>query len=77
MRRVIVGISAIAIIVGSVIIAITIHRPLVYCSYVGTVTPPCAHPTDYPVVLRIGIVIIGIAIGALITVGGRVLKRRR
>lgn len=62
---------------GSVVLAATLHRNLIRCSYVGTVAPSCANPTDYPVILRVSIVTAGLAVATIILVAVRFFERRR
>jgi len=63
---------------GSIVAAIAIHRTLIYCSYLGgQPAPPCSHPTDYPLDLRIGIVAAGLIVAAVtILVGGGIWRHR-
>ncbi len=65
------------VVAGAVLAAIMIHRPLIYCSYIGGPPPPCAHPTDYPLSLRLGIVAAGLLTAALIASVHHVLAARR
>jgi hypothetical protein len=60
------------IVVGSIVLAIVIHRRVVYCSFIGTVPPPGCVTSDYSMTLRIGIVIAGFIVALLVLVGGRV-----
>jgi hypothetical protein len=65
-------------VVASVLVAIMIHRTLIYCSYLGgQPPPPCSRPTDYPLSPRLGIVAGGILISALIIVAERMLRHRQ
>lgn len=76
-RRVEVLVS-LAVVAASVVLAVVLHRTLVYCSYLGgQPPPPCSHPTDYPMALRLGIVAAGLIIGGLIVAIGRYAHRRR
>ncbi|MHB1433823.1 MAG: hypothetical protein ACYCVZ_17135 [Streptosporangiaceae bacterium] len=65
------------VVAGAVAAAIMIHRPLTYCSYLGGPPPPCAHPTDYPLALRLGIVAAGLVTAALIASIRHVVATRR
>ncbi len=65
------------VVAASIVLAIVIHRPLLYCSYPGGPPPPCSHPVDYPMALRLGIVAAGFILGGLIIAIGRYAHRHR
>jgi hypothetical protein len=65
------------VVAASIVLAIVIHRPLLYCSYLGGPPPPCSHPVDYPMALRLGIVAAGFILGGLIIAIGRYAHRHR
>ena len=61
--------ASVIIVAIAVVVAFVIHRTLNYCSYGGGPPPPCSHPTDYPLSLRLGIVAAGtIAAGLLVVI---------
>lgn len=64
------------VVAGSVVLAITLHRNLVRCSYNTTVAPPCAHTTDYPLILRETIIVAGLAVSTILLVAVRFFERR-
>jgi hypothetical protein len=68
---------SLAVVGASVVLAVVLHRTLVYCSYLGGPPPPCSHPMDYPMALRLGIVAAGLITGGLIVAIGRYAHRRR
>jgi hypothetical protein len=64
------------VVAASIVLALVIHRSLLYCSYPGG-PPPCSHPVDYPMALRLGIVAAGFILGGLIIAIGRYAHRHR
>lgn len=62
---------------ASIVLAMAIHRTLVYCSYPGGPPPPCSQPVDYPMALRLGIVAAGFIAAGLIIAISRHAHRRR
>jgi len=60
-----------------IVLALTLHRSLVRCSYLGTTPPPCANPTDYPVILRVAIIAGGFVIATLTLIIVRLHARRK
>jgi hypothetical protein len=66
-----------AVIAASIVVAIVIHRPVVYCSYIGPVPPRGCITTDYPMTLRLGIVAAGLSIAGLIIAIRRYQHRHR
>jgi len=72
---VIVGLAVVA---ASIVTAIVIHRPAVYCSYPWSGPPPPGCVTlDYSMTLRLGIVIAGLIVAGLIITIGSYSHRRR
>lgn len=70
-------IAAVLVAAASITVAFVIHRPLIYCSYLGgQPPPPCSRPTDYPLDLRLGIVAGGLLVAALILILNRTSRRR-
>ena len=66
------------VIAASIVLAILLHRTgLASCSYIGAPPPPCSHPVDYPMALRLGIVPAGFILGGLIIAIGRYAHRHR
>ena len=57
---------ALAVVVASIMLAILIHRRVVYCSYIAGPPPPGCITTDYPMTLRLGIVAAGLIVAGLI-----------
>ncbi len=68
---------ALAVIAASIVVAIVIHRRVVYCSYIGPVPPRGCITTDYPMTLRLGIVAGGLVVAGLITAIRRCQHRHR
>jgi Domain of unknown function (DUF1707) len=67
-----------AVIAASIVTAIAIHRPVMYCSYPFPGPPPRGCITsDYSMTLRVGIVIAGFIVAVLILAIGRYTHRRR
>lgn len=71
---VIVGLAVVAV---SIVLAIVLHRTLVACSYIGGPPPPCAHPTDFPIIFRLGIVAAGLLAAGLIITTRWLIHRHR
>jgi len=69
--------SGLPVVAASIVLAMVIHRPLIYCSYPGGRPPPCSLPVDYPLALRLGIVAAGFILGGLIIAIGRYAHRLR
>jgi hypothetical protein len=65
------------VVAASIVLATAIHRPLLYCSYPGGPPPPCSHPMDYPMALRLGIMAAGFILGGLIIAIGMYAHRHR
>lgn len=65
------------ILAGSILLAILIHRPVIYCSYLGGPPPRGCITRDYATATRVEIVIGGLILAALITTGGFVWTRWR
>ena len=65
------------VVAASIVTAIVIHRPVIHCSYVGSVPPPGCITSDYSMALRDGIVIAGFIVGGLIIAIGRYAHRGR
>jgi hypothetical protein len=69
--------ASVIVVAISVVVTFMIHRTLNYCSFLGGPSPPCSHPTDYPLIFRLGIVGAGFVVAGLIVVihhRGRVTK---
>ena len=60
---------------GSIVLAIVIHRPVVYCSYLRGAPPPGCITSDYSMAARAGIVIAGLILALLIMMGDRLWAR--
>jgi len=69
--------SGLTLIAASIVVAIVIRRTLSYCSYDGGPPPPCSHPTDYPMTLRLGIVAAGLVVAGLSIAIRRYAHRHR
>jgi hypothetical protein len=69
--------AGLPVVAASIVLAIVIHRPLLYCSSPGGPPPPYSHPVDYPRALRLGIVAAGFILGGLIIAIGRYAHRHR
>ena len=72
------ALAGLPVVAASIVLATVIHRTLVYCSYARGQPPPCSHPADYPMALRLAIVAAGfIAAGLVIAIGRYAHRRRR
>jgi hypothetical protein len=67
----------VTIIATSIVVALVIHRPVLKCSYIGSVPPRGCITADYPMALRLGIVGGGIVVAALIIAIRRYQDRHR
>ena len=72
--------GGLAVVAASIVMTIVIHRPVIHCSYIGyigTGPPPGCITSDYPMSLRVGIVIAGLMVaGLIIAIGGHAHRRR-
>jgi Domain of unknown function (DUF1707) len=70
--------AGLAVVAASIVTAIVIHRPVIYCSYLGNGPPPPGCITsDYSMTPRVLIVIAGFIVAGLIITIGRYAHRRR
>jgi hypothetical protein len=69
--------AGLAVGAASIVTAIVIHRPVIYCSYIGSGPPPPGCITsDYSMTLRVGIALAGFIVAGLIITIARYAQRR-
>jgi hypothetical protein len=68
--------AAIALVVlvtaAAITVAVVVHQPRIYCSYLGGQPPPLCPQHDYPLSLRLGIAAGGLIVATLIIAVSRV-----